>query len=169
MARRSLIIAGEAVPLDEARRMSRGRRMNPELYRALMEKIESLDNTATRLPIPEGTRPATMKHRILRIAAELSISVTVRNVPGGLLFWRSTDKDLQHATEVAQRLQSAQRQQQNSRQLISHVGASKADIIRQLIIQATPEDFPKSWHMTAVERSVPSIRQKIGNNREITG
>jgi len=29
-------------------------------------------------------------------------------------------------------------------QLISHLRASKADIIRQLILQATPDDFPKS-------------------------
>jgi len=46
-----------------------------------------------------------MKHCILRVAAELSIPVTVRNVPGGVLFWRSTDEDFQQATEVVQRLQ----------------------------------------------------------------
>jgi hypothetical protein len=77
------------------------------------------------------------------------------------------DEDLQQATEVAQRLQSAQRQQHTSRQLISHFGASKADIIRQLIMQATPEDFPTSWHMTAVERSVPPMRQQTRNTPEI--
>jgi hypothetical protein len=42
----------EDVPLDEARRMSRGPRMDPELYHALKEKIESLDNTAARLTVP---------------------------------------------------------------------------------------------------------------------
>jgi hypothetical protein len=68
--------------------------MDPELYRALKEKIASLDNTVTRVPIPEGTRPTTLKHRILRGTAELSIPVTVRRVLGGLLFWRLTDEDL---------------------------------------------------------------------------
>jgi hypothetical protein len=37
-------------------------------------------------------------------------------------------------------------------QLITPFGASKADIIRQLIAQATPEDFPPSWQMKVHER-----------------
>jgi len=49
-----------------------------------------------------------MKNRILRVAAEMGIPVTIRRVPGGLLFWRSTDEDLQQAAEVAARLQGAQ-------------------------------------------------------------
>jgi hypothetical protein len=43
-------------------------------------------------------------------------------------------------------------------QLIRQLGVSKADIIRQLIAQAKPEDFPKSWHMKASERRVPRVR-----------
>jgi hypothetical protein len=97
----------EDVPLDEARRMSRGPRMNPEIYNALKQKIRSLDTTATHMPLPEGTNPTTMKNRILRVAAELSMPVTVRKVPGGLIFWRSTAEDLQQAQEIAARLQSA--------------------------------------------------------------
>jgi hypothetical protein len=42
-------------------------------------------------------------------------------------------------------------------QFINQFGASKAQIIRHLIAQATLEDFPKSWHMRAAERHVPSI------------
>jgi hypothetical protein len=95
------------VPLDEARRMGRGPRMNPELYRALKEKIQSLDTTATRVTTPDGTSPTTMKNRILRVAAELGVPVTIRRVPGGLIFWRSTDEDLQQAQEIVTRLQSA--------------------------------------------------------------
>jgi predicted DNA-binding protein len=37
-------------------------------------------------------------------------------------------------------------------QLIKPFGASKADIIRQLIAQAKPEDFPPSWQMKVHER-----------------
>jgi hypothetical protein len=29
---------------------------------------------------------------------------------------------------------------------------SRADVIRQLIMQATPKVFPKSWHLAAAER-----------------
>jgi hypothetical protein len=109
VAQRLPTIEFEDVPLAEARRMSRGPRMDPELYQALEEKIQSLGNTATRLTIPEGTNPTTMKNRILRVAAELSIPVTVRKVPGGLLFWRSTAEDRQHATAVGHRLQVARK------------------------------------------------------------
>ena len=37
-------------------------------------------------------------------------------------------------------------------QLIRQLGVSKADIIRHLIAQAEPEDFPPSWQMRATER-----------------
>jgi hypothetical protein len=109
VAQRPLTIAFEDVPLDEARRMSRGSRMDPELSHALQAKITSPDTTATRLTLPEGTTPTTMKNRILRVAEALNIPVTVRKVPGGLLFWRSTDNDLQQATAVGQRLQAARK------------------------------------------------------------
>jgi hypothetical protein len=78
-------------------------------YHAFKGKIQSLDNMATRLTIPEGTSPTTMKNRILRVAGELKIPLTIRKVPGGLLFWRSMTGDLEQAKKVAQRLQPARR------------------------------------------------------------
>jgi hypothetical protein len=95
------------IPLDEARRMSRGPRMDHKLYNALQEKIQSLDTTATRMVLPDGTNPTTMKNRILRVAAALGIPVTIRRVPGGLMFWRSTDEDIHQTKEISQRLQAA--------------------------------------------------------------
>ena len=86
--------------------------MDPELYQALKGKIQSLDNTATRITISEGTSPTTMKNRILRVAGELKTPLTIRKVPGGLLFWRSTAEDLEQAKAVAQRLQPARRKGQ---------------------------------------------------------
>jgi precorrin-4 methylase len=115
MAQQTPPIQFEDIPLEQARRMGRGPRMDPELYHAFKEKIQSLDNTATRITIPEGTSPTTMKNRILRVAAELQIPVTVRKVPGGLLFWRSSEEDLQQAKEVAQRLQPARQPGQTTR------------------------------------------------------
>jgi hypothetical protein len=113
MVQRPPTIVCEDVPLDEARRMSRGPRMNPELYHALKEKLQSLENTATRMPLPEGIPPNTMKNRILRVAAELNVPVTIRKVHGGLLFWRFSDDDMQQAQETASRLQTGQRRPQN--------------------------------------------------------
>jgi hypothetical protein len=80
--------------------------MDAELYHALKEKIQSLNNTASRMSLPDGTSPTTMKNRILRVAAELGVPVTIRRVPGGLLFWRSSEEDTQQAQEIAGRLQT---------------------------------------------------------------
>jgi hypothetical protein len=60
MAEQPSPIQFEDVPLEEARRMSRGPRMDPELYHALKDKIQSLNKTATRMLLPEGTSPTTM-------------------------------------------------------------------------------------------------------------
>jgi precorrin-4 methylase len=97
----------EDIPLDEARTMGQGPRMDPVLYQALKGKIQSLADTAVRMTIPPGASPTTMKNRIFRVAAELGVPVTIRRVPGGLIFWRSTDEDLHQAQEIAGRLQSA--------------------------------------------------------------
>jgi hypothetical protein len=51
-----------------------------------------------------------------------------------------------------------ERSQTTLEQLVTQLGASKAEIIRQLITQAKPEDFPKSWHLRAAERRAPQPR-----------
>jgi hypothetical protein len=112
---RRLAIEFEDVPLEEARKMGRGPRMDPILYNALKNKISSLSSTAARMNLPSGVSPVTMKNRILRVAIELRVPVTVRRVPGGLLFWRSTDEDIKQAKEVAARLQAAQQRRPGSR------------------------------------------------------
>jgi hypothetical protein len=48
-----------------------------------------------------------MQNYLLRIARELNVPVTVRRVPGGVIFWRSSEEDLQQAQEIVTRLQSA--------------------------------------------------------------
>jgi hypothetical protein len=103
----------EDVPLEEARRMGRGPRMDPELYQELRTRIQSLSDQAVRMAISDGTSLATMKNRIRSVAVELNTPVTIRRVPGGLLFWRSTDEDMQLANEVGSRLQTARRGRQS--------------------------------------------------------
>jgi hypothetical protein len=102
----------EDVPLEEARRMGRGPRIDPQLYQALRTRILALSDQAVRMMIPDGTSRATMKNRIQRVAAELGVPVTIRRVSGGLLFWRSTEEDIELAKEVGARLQIAQRGRQ---------------------------------------------------------
>jgi hypothetical protein len=115
VVQRSPTIEFDDIPLDEARTMGRGPRMDPVLYQALSTGVQSLSDQAVRMIVPEGTPPTTMKNRILRVSAELKVPVTIRKVSGGLLFWRSTDDDLQQAKEIAQRLQSGRKPRQMTR------------------------------------------------------
>jgi hypothetical protein len=109
MAEQKSPIEFEDIPLAHARQLTRGPRMDPELYQTLKSKIQSLSDQAIRMSLPEGSRFATMKNRILRVATEVRVPVTVRRVAGGLLFWRSADEDIQQAREIAERLQGARR------------------------------------------------------------
>jgi hypothetical protein len=97
----------EDVPLEEARRMGRGPRMEAMLYDTLRQKIQSLSTDATRIHLGPEITPQRMKTSLQAIARDLNVPVTIRRVPGGLLFWRSTDEDLQQAKEVGARLQTA--------------------------------------------------------------
>ena len=56
-----------------------------------------------------------MRRYLLRIARELNAPVTVRRVPGGLLFWRSSDADMQQAQEVGKRLQGTRQKRSRAR------------------------------------------------------
>ena len=108
-------ITFEDLPIAQARAMGRGPRMDPVLYQALRQKIASLSQQAARMPLPPDVRVGTMKQRMLRIAGELQVPVTVRRVAGGVVFWRSTAEDLQQDQAVAARLQGAQRRRRRGR------------------------------------------------------
>ena len=97
-------IAFEDIPLEEARRMGRGPRMEPMLYDTLRQKIQTLTTEATRIRLGPEMRPARMKTYLLRLARELKVPVTVRKVPGGVVFWRATAEDQAQAQAVSQRL-----------------------------------------------------------------
>jgi hypothetical protein len=110
MADQSSSFQFEDVPLDEARRMGRGPRMKLMLYDTLRQKNQLLSSEATRIRLGPEIRPERMNNYILRMARELNVPVTVRRVPGGVIFWRSSEADLQQAQETASRLQTGQHQ-----------------------------------------------------------
>jgi hypothetical protein len=66
MAEQPSPIQFEDVPLEEARRLGRGPRMDLQLYQELRMRIQPLSEEAVRMTIPDGTRPNTMKNRLLR-------------------------------------------------------------------------------------------------------
>jgi hypothetical protein len=53
-----------------------------------------------------------VKRYILCMARELNVPVTVRQVPGGVIFWRTSQEDQQQSQETANRLQTAQQRPQ---------------------------------------------------------
>jgi hypothetical protein len=112
MAEQPSPIHFEDVPLDQARRMSRGPRMEPMLYETLRQKIQSLSTEAIRIHLGPEITPQRMNNYLLRIARDLNVRVTVRRVPGGVIFWRSSEEDLPQAQETASRLQTTQRRPQ---------------------------------------------------------
>jgi hypothetical protein len=115
MAQQPSLIQFEDIPLYEARRMGRGPRMEPMLYDTLRRKIQALSTEATRIHLGPEIRPERMKNYILRIARDLDVPVTVRKVPGGVIFWRSSDEDRHQANDSAERLQGAQRGRRRGR------------------------------------------------------
>jgi hypothetical protein len=92
--------------------MGRGPRMEPMLYDTLRHKIQALSSEAVRIHLGPEIRPERMKNYLLRIVRELNVPVTVRRVPGGVIFWRSSEEDTQQAQETASRLQSARQSPQ---------------------------------------------------------
>lgn len=81
MVQQSHPIDFEDIPIEDTRQMGCGPRMHPVCYHTLKAKLQSLSATAVRMYLPEGTRLTTMKHRIVRVAAELKMRVTIRRVP----------------------------------------------------------------------------------------
>jgi hypothetical protein len=67
--------AFEDVPLDEARRMGRGPRMEPLLYETLRQKIQLLSTDATRIRFGPEITPQRMKTYLQAIARELNVPI----------------------------------------------------------------------------------------------
>ena len=56
-----------------------------------------------------------MKQYLLRIAREVNVPVTVRKIPGGVVFWRATEEDQAQAQAVGQRLRGTNLKPQAAR------------------------------------------------------
>ena len=89
--------------------------MEPLLYDTLEKKIQALSDDAVRIRLGPEITSNRMKNYLLRIARELNVPVTVRKVPGGVIFWRSSDEDQHQAQEMAQRLRGTQHKRSRTR------------------------------------------------------
>jgi hypothetical protein len=105
----------EDIPLDDARRMGRGPRMEPLLYDTIKTKIQALADDAVRIRLGPEITQQRMRNYLLRIARELNVPVTVRKVPGGVIFWRSSDEDVHQARELSTRLRGTRHTRSRAR------------------------------------------------------
>ena len=112
MADQSSPVQFEDMPLEEARHLGRGPRMEPMLYDTLRQKMQSLSGEAVRVRLGPEISPQRMTRYIRAIAHDLNMPVTIRRVPGGVVFWRSSEEDVQQAQETASRLQRGQQEHQ---------------------------------------------------------
>jgi hypothetical protein len=103
MANESSPLQFEDIPLDEARRMGRGPRMEPMLYQTLRQKIQALSTEAVRIHLGPEITPARMGRYVRAIARQLEIPVAIRRLPGGVVFWRASEEDLREAEALAER------------------------------------------------------------------
>ena len=132
-------------------------------------------------PLDQGESPAQVRHLHLYVPSELHEQVEKAAVAAGVktapwlrhmvrqitiedfpASWQeATPRERSHDSPTYTErfmLRLDEPSQTKLQQLIKKFGTSQAAIIRHLLAQAKPEDFPKSWHMKASERRVPRVR-----------
>jgi hypothetical protein len=132
-------------------------------------------------PLDQGESPGPVRHLSLYVASELHEHVQQAATAAGLkaapwlrhrvrqititdflASWQEvTPRERSHDSRTHTErfmLRLDEPSQTTLQQLIKEFGTSKAAIIRQLIIQAKPKDFPKSWQMRATERRMHQAR-----------
>jgi predicted DNA-binding protein len=126
--------------------------------------------------------PGPVRHLYLYVASELSEQVQQAATAAGVKIapwlrhmvrqvtitdfpasWQAaTPREYSHDSRIYTErfmLRLDEPSQTKLQQLITQFGASKAEIIRQLIAQAEPEDFPISWQMRTAEHHAQQPRQ----------
>jgi hypothetical protein len=129
-------------------------------------------------PLDQGDAQGPVRHLYLYVASDLHArvekaataagmniapwlrhmvrQVTMADVPASWQEARSEKRSHDSRTYTERfMLRPDEPSQTKLQQLVKQFGASKAEIIRQLIAQAEPEDFPASWQMKAIERPPP--------------
>jgi hypothetical protein len=131
-------------------------------------------------PLDQGESPGQVRHLHLYVPSELHEHVekaataagvkiapwlrhmvrqiTIEDFPAS---WQeATPRERSHDSHTYTTrfmLRLDERSQTTLQQLIKKFGTSQAAIIRHLIAQAKPEDFPKSWQLRAAECHDPRV------------
>jgi predicted DNA-binding protein len=126
-------------PLDQGDAQGPVRHLYLYVASALYERVE-------KAAIATGMKIAPWLRHMVR-------QITITDFPRSWQEERSEKRSHDsHTYDTRFMLRLDEPSQTKLQQLIKPFGASKADIIRQLIAQAKPEDFPPSWQMKVHER-----------------
>lgn len=82
----------EQISVEDARKMARRARMNPEINRQIVAAVRTLLNQADQafvLKLPEGVKFAAARTRLTRAAKQMNVPLTIRKQSDGkaILFW----------------------------------------------------------------------------------
>jgi hypothetical protein len=142
---------GRTGPLDQGNSEGPVRHLYLYVESDLHEQVEKAATAA-------GVKTAPWLRSMVR-------QITVTDFPANWLEERSEERSHDSRTygeRFMLRLDEPSRTK--LQQLIQPFGTSKAEIIRQLIAQATPDDSPKSWQMRAtVRRQREAEKARQGN------
>jgi predicted transcriptional regulator len=142
---------GQGWKIDPGRTPGPARRVFLRLEPELRERVEEMATIAG------GDISAWLRHAVQR--------VTVADFPAS---WQAASTEQKHApkrshdsrqygTRFMLRLDDASLGKLDAFTEFFHT--SRAEVIRQLIMQATPKVFPKSWHLAAQERRQRQVGQ----------
>jgi hypothetical protein len=137
--------------LDRHRPPGRARRVFLRLEPELRERVDAAATAAG------GDISAWLRHAVhLITAADFPASWQATSAEHKRAPQRSHDSR-QYGTRFMLRLDEASLSKLDA--FTQVFVTSRADVIRQLIMQATPKVFPKSWHLAAAERRQRQARE----------
>jgi predicted DNA-binding protein len=128
-------------PLDQGEAQGPVRHLYLYVASALHERVE-------KAAIATGMKIAPWLRHMVR-------QITITDFPRSWQEARSEKRSHDsHTYDTRFMLRLDELSEAKLQQLLKRFGTSKAEIIRQLIAQAEPEDFPASWQMSAAELRV---------------
>jgi predicted transcriptional regulator len=143
---------GQGWKIDRRRPPAKAQRIFLRIEPERRQQVEAVATTAG------GDISAWLRRAIQQVtAADFPASGQAASAEQGRAPRRSHDSR-QYGTRFMLRLDEASLGKLDA--LTASFHTSRAEIIRQLLMQATPKVFPQSWHMAAAERRARLVRRR---------
>jgi hypothetical protein len=90
----------QPLSLDDARKMVRVGRMDPEMHHDLSDALDQMKENPEQafvLKLPEDMKYLTARMWLLRLALQMELPLTIRKAEGGraIVFWRASEAEVQ--------------------------------------------------------------------------